>query len=111
MHLNTKLIGWVVVVLIAGGAMYSMITKTSTDSAASQAQVQAVGVDLLALLGKLQTVNFSTDLFSDNSFTDLVDFSIALPVPALGRPNPFEKIGIDIGSVSSAPVITQTVKT
>jgi hypothetical protein len=111
MHLNNKLIGWIVVVLIVGGALYSMLSNSSAPAATTDASGNAtttVGADLLALLGKLQTVNFSTDLFSNSNFNGLIDFAIPLPTPALGRPNPFAPIGTDVGPVIATPTSQQT---
>jgi hypothetical protein len=111
MHINIKLMGWVVVALVVAGAAYSMFTKpAAVDTAANIATngSPAVGSDLLELLGKLQTVNFNTDLFSDKTFVVLKDFAIPLPTPNLGRPNPFEKIGTDIGQVVSPAPVAQT---
>lgn len=105
MHFNTKLIGWVVIIIVVVGALYSLFTKSDIagTTAAETAQTQSVGADLLTLLGKLQTVNFNTDLFGDQNFNGLTDFAIPLPLPNLGRPNPFDKIGTDIGVVTTAP--------
>lgn len=105
MHLNTKLISWLVLVLIVVSALYSMFFKSSTPESATSS-TQVVGSDLLDLLNKLQTVNFNTDLFTQKDFIKLTDFALPLPVPSLGRPNLFDKIGVDIGPVTSAPVQT-----
>jgi hypothetical protein len=106
MHLNKKLIGWVVIVVIAGFAVYTLL-KSAPDDAA-MAEVPSVGTDLLELLNKLKSVSFDTDLFSSPSFTSLVDWTLPLPIPSLGRPNPFEKIGLDIGASLPAPLQAST---
>ena len=116
MHFNTKLFGWIVVILVvvsAGYSMYTQVAQQTLDQNGLPISGQAVGGDLLELLGKLQTVNFTTDIFNDNNFTSLIDFGITLPPPNLGRPNPFEKIGIDVVTpiVPSSPAVNTKVAT
>ncbi len=106
MHLNKKLIGWLIIILIVAGALYSMFSQTPAPAknpdGTPLATTQTVGSDLLELLAKLKTVNFSGDILNDPALAGLVDFGITLPVPSLGRPNPFEKIGVDFGIISKA---------
>ncbi len=109
MHLNKKLIGWVVVVVIAGVAIHTLLKSTPEDS--SLAGTPSVGTDLLDLLNKLKDVNFETNLFANPNFSSLVDWSIPLPTPSVGRPNPFERIGLDVGVISSAPVTPASTTT
>ncbi|HEY9586390.1 MAG TPA: hypothetical protein VJJ27_01985 [Candidatus Paceibacterota bacterium] len=104
MHFNTKIIGWVIIIVVVGGALYAMFTKAPVqiiDQSGNPNATQAVGSDLLQLLSKLKTVNFNTELFNNPDFRGLIDWAIVLPAPALGRPNPFERIGIDVGVVKT----------
>ncbi len=104
MKYNTKMIGWIIVVVIVVSALYTLAFKDPVTKDASGATA-SVGSDLLELLDKLKGVSFDTDLFSSTKFSSLMDWSIPLPRPDLGRPNPFERIGLDIGVV--APISTQ----
>ncbi len=106
MHINTKMVGWVVVILVIAGAAYLLISKTPEplfDESGNAIGAQTVGSDLLQLLSDLKSINLTTDIFNDEVFMSLTDWSVNLPAPALGRPNPFERIGVDVGSVTSAP--------
>lgn len=100
MHLNSKIIGWSLLVVIIGSAVYSLFfTAPDTTSTGSTETAQGVGAEFLALKNRLEGINFDSELFSNKSFLDLIDFSIILPVPNLGRPDPFNRIGVDVGTV------------
>lgn len=121
MHINSKLIGWVAVILIIAFAGYTLFTSSSSQPATTTDQngnpvsstSQTVGADLLALLDQLKSVNFSTGLFSNQTFLNLIDFDVPLPTPSLGRPNPFNTIGVDTGVLPNlnAPQTPQPIQT
>ena len=54
-----------------------------------------IGNDLLELRNELQQVTLERDLFSDNKFLELADFSTVIPNQPTGRTNPFNVIGRD----------------
>lgn len=109
MKFNTKIIGWIITIVIVIGALYTLAFKEPVINGASA--TESVGSDLLELLDKLKGVSFDTDLFSNSKFSSLKDWSITLPAPDLGRPNPFERIGVDIGTVAPIGTPQQTATT
>lgn len=101
MSFNTKIIGWVVLAVIIGSALYSLFLG-GKEEATGQVQPNAsasqnVGKEFLSLRNRLQNISFESDLFTNSLFTSLKDLSIQLPTPIIGRPNPFDRIGNDIG--------------
>jgi hypothetical protein len=53
----------------------------------------AVGGDLIAILGRLQSLSLEGTVFSNPLFRSLVDFGIELTPEPVGRPNPFAPLG------------------
>ena len=109
--MNSKLIGIVVLILLLGFAAYSLFLSgpapTSTATLGPDGQTQEIGNDTLTLLTRLQGVQFRTTLLFTPAFQSLIDWSIKLPSIGIGRPNPFERIGVDTDSFTLP--VTQSV--
>jgi hypothetical protein len=94
-----KVVAGVFAIAILFG-IYALFFKSETPPADSlittspeQSEVDAVTVDLLALLLSLKTIDIDITLFSDDRFKSLTDFSVELIKQPVGRPNPFLPIG------------------
>ncbi len=76
------------------------------DEFGNMAEAQVVGADLLQILAGLREVRLSSPALSSQRFLNLIDHSTALPSVVIGRPNPFEVIGVD--AVSANPPAQQS---
>ena len=81
-------IGFVVYTIFFTGESIPAGDELITTSPA-QSEVEAVTVDLLALLLSLKTLNIDTAIFADDRFKSLTDFSVELLQQPVGRENPF----------------------
>jgi len=63
---------------------------------------QTNGQDLLDLYHRLETVTFDKGIFNLPSYRSLIDFSRPIPEQPLGRPNPYDIVGKDNGTVGAA---------
>jgi len=86
-----------------GGDTPSPGELQTTSSATSE--IEAVTVDLLALLLSLKTLDIDTTIFSDDRFKSLTDFSVALIPQPVGRLNPFLPFGGAVKSAESIPIV------
>ncbi|TSC61785.1 MAG: hypothetical protein G01um101448_1069 [Parcubacteria group bacterium Gr01-1014_48] len=94
-----KVLGVVFVISLLFG-VYALFFRSETPSedilittSPESSEVDAVSVDLIALLLSLKTIDIDTTLFSDDRFKSLTDFSVELVRQEVGRPNPFLPIG------------------
>lgn len=94
-----KILGALFAIVLLFG-IYVLFFKSETPPADTlvttspeQSELDAMTVDLLALLLSLKTIDIDTTLFSDDRFKSLTDFSVELIKQPVGRPNPFLPIG------------------
>jgi len=90
---KNKLAAGIVVVVLAGVAWY-FLTGSSQDTTAILTASSAVTVPpeaqrLVVDLQSLHAITLSGDIFSNQSFQALRDFSTAIIPEAVGRPDPF----------------------
>ncbi len=89
---NTTLL-IVVTLIVAAGAYWYFFTGTgnqpplTTTAVENQAQTQ-----FQVLVGQLQPISFSTDIFTDPRFTSLVDLATPITPEPVGRLDPFAPI-------------------
>lgn len=88
----------VIVIIILLFIVYSMFLKKddepvlSTASAAGT-QLSAENSELISLLSQLRSINLNREIFTDETFRSLSDFSVILIPEPVSRPNPFAPIG------------------
>ncbi len=72
--------------------------------------VGGVGDETLELLIELRTLVLDEDIFTDDAFQNLTDFSMELKLQPIGRNNPFSPVGSDGDYVGvGTNVVTATV--
>jgi hypothetical protein len=88
---KTVIITVVVLALLVIGYFYYNGTPSSSGSLLQTAPdaSQAIGSQVLGLLNQIQSLKIDTTLFMDPAYLTLHDFTIAIPVLNVGRPNPF----------------------
>ncbi len=81
------------IVLIAGLGYYLYIqegsTALSTSSANDRTQIALESAVLLQRLNEIKSITLEGDLFSNQQFQSLVDFTEPIIPQPVGRPNPF----------------------
>ncbi len=55
-----------------------------------------VGNDLLVLLLELKALSLESEIFTDEAFINLKDFSTEIRPQPVGRNNPFASLGVDV---------------
>jgi hypothetical protein len=65
------------------------IADIYTDSSSAR----NIGASLIDTRAKLQDVNFNQNLFTQESYMLLTDFSVPIAPQTAGRPNPFDVFG------------------
>jgi hypothetical protein len=91
---NTKLLGGLAVLVLAGGLLYYYYGSTDeVPAVSSESDASVASQELLLTLGGLNTIELNPALFSDPSFTALSDFGVVIPAQPTGRRNPFAPLG------------------
>ena len=91
---TSKLILALLAIFIVGMFIYNSLLS-SGDVMPLDLTSSTIGNDLLELRNELQQVTLERELFSDNKFLELADFSTVIPTQPTGRTNPFNAIGRD----------------
>jgi len=112
MSQRTKKIAIVVVVIVIAFIGYKMFFAGSgsgdTTLVADQSKTEFVdGQTILALLDRLNKVTLDSSVFSNQTFTSLINFEKPIQDQVIGRQNPFQPIGAD-GSGIILPKGTST---
>lgn len=85
----------------------SSANRNSAVTPLAASSTSTAGNQLLALLGRVNTLTLNDDIFANPAFRMLQDISITLPpIESRGRRNPFAPIG-----ANNAPVTTTTTTT
>jgi hypothetical protein len=95
MKLNTNTILLIIVALvIAAGAYWYLFTGNGAEAplSASLAPINSAQSQFTLLVSELKPINFTTDIFTDPSFTGLIDISTPVLPEQAGRPDPFAPI-------------------
>ena len=74
-------------------------------------QSQIVGNEIISALNQIQTLNLSSDIFSDPVFRSLIDRSSPIPSEAVGKSNPFSPIGSDARITNTRATSTPSTNT
>lgn len=81
------------IILIAGLGYYLYIQQGSTSLATStgsdRSQIALESTVLLRRLNEIKTISLTGDIFTNQQFQSLVDFTEPIVPQAVGRPNPF----------------------
>ena len=90
----------IIAVLLIALLGYSLLsepkeTETLLVSTNQVTQSQVVGNEIISALNQIQTLNLSSDIFSDPVFRSLIDRSTPIPDEPVGKSNPFSPIGSD----------------
>jgi len=64
----------------------------------------AAGKEILTLLVDLSSIQLNSDIFEDESFKSLNDFSLPIDLEPKGRVNPFAPIGVDLVETSGEQI-------
>ena len=92
---TNKILIPLVTVFIVGMFIYNFFFSAGSAPMPGELSAADIGDDLVAMRTKLEEVNFERDLFLDQKFLELADFSTVIPQQPTGRPNPFNIIGRD----------------
>jgi len=94
---NTKKIAIAAAILILlSGAVYffffgtGVVSEIQFDEFGNPASAQVVGQDLIDISNQLEKVSLDANLFANQAFIKLVDFSIVLRDEPVGKKNPFK---------------------
>lgn len=90
---NNKAILAILGVLAVGMLLYSFLLGKDPVPTTGDLFASEIGTDLLKTRQKLQEVVLDRNIFSDDKFLQLSDFSADIPEQAIGRTNPFNVIG------------------
>src|SRR3989338_6324194 len=107
--LKHKLTAAGLVLMIAVAAWYFLAGSSETDAVLSieTPTVPPQAQKLIQSLAVLSTVQLDGAIFSNPSFTTLVDFSLPITVEPVGRENPFSPLSAgEIGSSVSPQATT-----
>ena len=96
---SAKTIAIIIVIAIIVAIVYFYYTGKSNDSgtdtvslAQSNAEDQAIGARVLALLNQINSLKIDTSIFKDPGYLTLRDYSVTIPPVDVGRSNPFAPI-------------------
>jgi len=108
---GNKLITGIVIIFLIAAFGFSLYYFTTGDDTASTLEVSGPNAtdtaatiasrDFLIVLGKFESIKFSTSTLDDRVFISLIDQSVSLPLEPMGRQNPFAPLGAE-GSTTSA---------
>lgn len=103
---TNKLLSIVFVVVMVGGLLYFYFNSSSSAPVLSNSQtISPASAELLATLGRLNTIVLDDSIFTDPAFASLNDFGITIPPENKGRRNPFAPIG---SAESATPAASAT---
>jgi len=92
----------IIVTLIAvlGFIGYSIFLKPAPQAESllknsDSREVNVLGQEIIRSLSRIQSLRLDQSLFSDPIYLRLVDDSVEIPEPAVGRLNPFEPLPIE----------------
>jgi len=107
---NTKKIAITAsVLLLLAGAIYFFFFNsggTSTvqfDEFGNPTGAQVVGQDLIDISNQLEKVSLDANLFANQAFINLIDFSIVLRDEPVGKKNPFQAVNSTAGGTRTSP--------
>ena len=93
-----KLILFFVGLIVFGLAFLSLFSDESFNTTLTANRpataVDAASQELLAILLQLRTITLSENIFSDDTFRQLQDFSQEIPPQPVGRDNPFAPLPV-----------------
>ncbi|MDB5259371.1 MAG: hypothetical protein JWO73_579 [Candidatus Taylorbacteria bacterium] len=110
----------IAIVILLGGGYYLYSTKGASAATSANSNLEttvagggdadsaAIGADVLALLGQINSLKIDSNFFVGSSslssaYQSLVDFSQPIPIENVGRPNPFTQVsGMNQASVPTA---------
>lgn len=72
---------------------HQLTVETYNLTRASASAKAGFGADLLEISDKLSSANLNKEVFSNQSYQKLTDFSTGIPSQPIGRKNPFDPIG------------------
>jgi hypothetical protein len=86
---NLLMILGIVVITALGYYLYIQSNSVSLEDGAKRDQVALESATILKNLNDIKTVSLEGTLFSNNRFTNLVDFTEPIKPQPVGRANPF----------------------
>lgn len=100
-----KLIAVSITMILLAYFGYGLYNK-STDGVILDESIDAetTSQDVVALVTKLKDLKIDKTIFSNEAFLSLVDFSSVISPEEQGRPNPFDPIGTEDGTIQTSKV-------
>lgn len=82
------------IVLIVAVAVYFYMQgfKEQESDTLAVSEDNNIGLQVIALLNQVKSINIDADIFSDPVYVTLMDNTVIVPVQNVGRANPFAPI-------------------
>lgn len=93
---NILLIILALSLVYAGWHFYNRNTKLAMSDISDSTLTEPVGLDILVIVQKLETLDINPEVLTSSLFTSLRDLSTPLSPEAQYRPDPFSPIGRDV---------------
>lgn len=91
---TTYIILFVLLALSGFAYFYFIGLQPSPDAGIEQIDNtnQVAGIKVFNLLNEISAININDELFKDNSYQELRDLTVSIPILPIGRPNPFAPV-------------------
>jgi len=101
---NTKkiaIIATLILLVVLGAYFFFFRTPEPIelfDEFGNPTGAEVVGQDLINISNQLEKVSLDANLFKNQTFINLIDFSITLPNEPVGKKNPFQGVNAPTGA-------------